>query len=249
MSKQSTAHSSLDRELSDGWMDHPFIDWLIANKQVILWALIGLFATLLISYRYLSARSLHAESDFMQAEIVFQQIEQGTDPSATTSRLQELATFMSRYPELQAKYDGSLAQILLIQGRVAEAKAFAQSTFKRVRPDQLAPYEEYAKTSLLIAEGLYTEALQHTLQLQAQLKEKPETASTTLPLYNLVRLAFLYQQLGQKQEESAAWDALLKQTEDQIETVLTVNQLFQAGHTSLGYYITERKKALESAAK
>lgn len=244
MSKQSTTSSSLDSEFSDGWMDHPFIDWLTANKQILLWGLVGLFAALLISYRYLSVSNLNAESDFMQAEITFQQIQQGTDPAATASRLQELTTLMARHPELHAKYDGSLAQMLLIQGQIPEAKALAQSTFKRVRPDQLAPYEEYAKTSLLIGEGLYAEALQHSLQLQTQLQEQPATASVTLPIYNLVRLAFLYQQLGQKHEELATWDALMQQTEDQVQTVLTTYQLFQIGHTSLGHYIAERKEAL-----
>ncbi len=242
MSKQSTP-SSLDREFSDGWMDHPFIDWLTANKQILLWGLVGLFAALLISYRYLSVRNLNAENDFMQAEMAFQKIQQGTD-SATTARLQELTTIMARHPELHAKYDGALAQMLLIQGQIPEAKALAQSTFKRVRPDQLAPYEEYAKTSLLIGEGLYAEALQHSLQLQTQLQEQPAAASTILPVYNLVRLALLYQQLGQKHEESAAWDALLQYTEDQVQTVLTTYQLFQVGHTSLGHYIAERKQAL-----
>ncbi len=247
MSKQSTTSSSLDREFSDGWMDHPFIDWLTANKHILLWGLVGLFAALLISYRYLSVSNLNAENDFMQAEIAFQKIKQetGTDSTAIASRLQELTAIMARHPELHAKYDGSLAQMLLIQDQVSEAKALAQSTFKRVRPDQLTPYEEYAKTSLLIAEGLYAEALQHSLQLQTQLQEQPSTSGTTLPIYNLVRLALLYQQLGQKHEELAAWDALLQQTEDQVQTVLTTYQLFQVGHTSLGHYIAERKKTLE----
>lgn len=246
MSKQ-TIPSLNSRSFSEEWMDHPWVEWLSSNKQVVLWGLVGLFAVLLLSYRLLSVQTLNAEHDFFQAQNAFNQLQQmPQNQVASSTAFQDLKEIMAKHPELHAKYDGALAQLMLIENNLPEAKAFAQSTFERVRPDQLGLYENYAKTSLLIGEGKYPEALQGAFLLQAQLDKKLDktSADQTLYTFNLLRLASLYQQLGHEQEELATWDTLLNWTEGNVQAVLTTYELFKDGRASLGQYIDQRKKTL-----
>ncbi|WP_154017811.1 hypothetical protein [Candidatus Protochlamydia phocaeensis] len=247
MTKQSIGSPQLNSsDFSEGWMDHPFVEWLSAYKQYLIGGCVGLFALLVLAYRLLSTQTLQAEKDFFQAQADFLQFQQNQDPSANPTLLKELKDIMARHPELHAKYDGALAQTLLIEGNPSEAKPFAQSSFQRTRPDRLEFYQDYAKTSLLIGEGLYSDALAQAKQLKDKMDQQTDSEAfgQTLYTFNLIRLAMLYQQLNQSQQESEAWAALQNQAEKHLVDVLPVYQLFKTGQTSLNHYIDERKQAL-----
>lgn len=224
-------------------MDHPLVEWISTNRKVLLWGLLGLFAALILSYRLISARTLNAETDYFRAEIAFQELQKTpNNKEKSASYIKELTAIMERRPELHAKYDGALAQYFIIENQPEEAEKFARSTFKRIKPDQLQLFESYANASLLITQGLYQEALQNSLQLQTQLAENSsEISKETLKIYNLLRLAILHQQLGQKEQELAAWEILLNQAEKNTDAFIPIYQLFKTGQTSLGQYIDERK--------
>lgn len=243
MNKHSTSSPFNSQDFSDGWMDHPLVEWISTNRKVLLWGLLGLFAALILSYRLISARTLNAETDYFRAEIAFQELQKTpNNKEKSASYIKELTAIMERRPELHAKYDGALAQYFIIENQPEEAEKFARSTFKRIKPDQLQLFESYANASLLITQGLYQEALQNSLQLQTQLAENSsEISKETLKIYNLLRLAILHQQLGQKEQELAAWEILLNQAEKNTDAFIPIYQLFKTGQTSLGQYIDERK--------
>ncbi|MBA2368541.1 MAG: hypothetical protein H0V82_05915 [Candidatus Protochlamydia sp.] len=243
MNKHSTSSPFNSQDFSDGWMDHPLVEWISTNRKILLWGLLGLFAAIFLSYRLISARTLKAESDYFRAEIAFQELQktiQNKEKSA--AYVNELTSIMERRPELHAKYDGALAQYFIIENQPEAAEKFARSTFSRIKPDQLKLFESYANTSLLITQGLYQEALQRSMQLQTQLAViSQDKFKGTLEIYNLLRVAILHQQLGQKEDELAAWETLLAQAEENTDTFLPIYQSFKSGQTTLGQYIDERK--------
>ena len=243
MNKHSTSSPFNSQDFSDGWMDHPFVEWISSNRKVLLWGLLGVFAALILSYRLISVRTLNAESDYFRAENTFQEIQKNPENKEKNAQnLKELTLIMERRPELHAKYDGALAQYFIIENQPEEAEKFARSTFKRIKSDQLQLFESYANSSLLISKVLYQEALENSLKLQTRLSENSsEISKETLKIYNLLRLAVLHQQIGQKEQELAAWDRLLAQAEENSEAFLPVYKLFTSGQASLGQYIDARR--------
>ncbi len=249
MSKNSIPSSLKTNDFSEDWNNHPAVEWLICNKKILLWAVTTLLALLILAYRLVAQRTLHVENDFFQAQAAFTKFQQEIlsseeSPSAIPS-LQQLETLMQHYPELKAKYEGSLAQMLLITGQTSQARTFAEDIFKRTQPDHLQLYQDYSKTSLLISEGQYAEALSQAQQLKQTMEQVGDEATNpNLYLLNLIRLAMLYQQLGHAQKELQVWEQFQNQPQ-YLEAMMAINQAFKSGQASLNQYIEERKHALD----
>jgi hypothetical protein len=245
MNKSSENSSLKNIDLNEDWNFYPIVDWLSNRKKIFLWAGIILFASLILASRYVTMRTINAENDFFHAQKVFNQFQQATpsQDSISSSDLEQLVAIMQRHPELKPRYEGPLAQTILITGNVPQAKAFIDDIFKRTQSDHLQFYRDYTQGALLISEGRYTDALQQTQLLQSTLDELNERAPPILYVFNLIRLAMLYQQTGQPKEELQTWEQLQNQPQ-RLEAVLAANQIFKVGQASLNQYIEERKKVL-----
>lgn len=230
----------------EDWTSHPAIDWLLAHKSIFLWVFFGLIALLILSSRLIAWRTLDAEKDFFQAQTAFARFEQDATLAETTNAstdLEQLEAIMQRHPELKPKYEGSLAQILLVTGKIPQAKIFINDIFKRTEPDHLKLYQDYTEASLLIGLGNYADALISAKQLKENLDSQGSDTNSVLYGFNLVRLALLYQQAGKSQEELKIWEDLQNQSQT-IKGLLTVAQAFQIGNASLSQYAEARKNNL-----
>src|SRR5262249_36112881 len=146
----------------EDWASHPAIEWLSAHKNLLLWAVVGLIVALIVASRLVTWRHLDAEKDFFQAQTAFTQFEQAagnTTDGTAAADLEQLQAIMQRHPELKAKYEGALAQTLLVIGQVPQAQTYIEDTFKRTRSDHLQLYQNYTKASVLINQGQYADAL------------------------------------------------------------------------------------------
>ena len=166
---------------------------------------------IIIAFRFLSGKNADAEADFIKAQLLFTQFQlnEPADQEEAKKNLEQLEILMNKYPDLHAKYDGAIAQSLLTEGNSTEAALFADRVFKRTKPDQLDLYKEFAQTSLLIGSGDYKEALEKA-RLFKQTLEENGNSNSLLSIYNTIRLAMLYQQLGQSTEEKQNWAQVAK---------------------------------------
>jgi hypothetical protein len=248
MSKQSSSSSAVKQlHLTDDLTDNPLVEWLSANKRYILFGLLALLTLIVISYRFVSTTTLKAERDFFQAQTNFSQFQEkgvkSEEFAASIENLDQLEGIINRHPELHAKYDGLIAQGLILEQKVNKARPFAESAFQRVQKDSVDLYHDYAETSLFISAGNEQEALERTLQLKEKMDQHASVFGGTLYLFNLIRLAMLYQQLNYSSEELQAWNEIQNYTANN-EALITIHQLFKEGSTSLNQYIDERKKIL-----
>jgi hypothetical protein len=247
MNKYSKSPSLNNIQFDEDWSSHPAIEWLSAHKNILLWAFFGLVATLIIVSRLIAWRTLDAEKDFFQIQTAFTQFQQAaitpTDSSTAAADLEQLKALMQQHPELKPKYEGPLAQTLLINGQIPEAQIFIEDIFKRTQPDHLQFYQDYTQTSLLIGQGHYADALERAEQLKSSLDQLAEGVNPILYVFNLIRLAMLYQQTHQPQAEWNAWEELQNQPQ-RMEAVLTASQVLKIGNASLNQYIEERKNVL-----
>lgn len=185
------------------------VEWLNAYKRMILWGFLALFILIVAAYRWISVQTLNAESDFFTAQSDFSQFKKKTfEKQNGSEELNQLEKVLSSRKELHAKYDGLIAQTLLIGGESEKAIPFAQSNFQRIEQDQVDVYLDYARTTLLIEKGQMQEALNNALLLKEKLSQSQELNLDTLQLFNLLRIAILYQQLNEPSQELISWKAL-----------------------------------------
>lgn len=245
MNKQ-TKPSSLPSYFEYHWTNHPWVEWVINNKQNVLWIILGLFAVLILSYRILMNRSMNAETDFFRAQTDFSQFQEAARNSknklADSAAFDDLEAVMKQHPELHGKYDAPLAQTLLIEEQMPKAQAYAQATFQRTDLDAIGHFHDYAAASLLIGEGKYQEALQQAQQLKEKMgTETLETMEETLYFFNLVRLALLNQQLGNGKAEKQLWEEIQNRS-NQSPSMGSALSVFSAGHATMNQYIEQRKR-------
>jgi hypothetical protein len=222
------------------------IKWISAHKQLLIGAFLSLIVMLIIAYRLIAHHNANAELDFLRAQTSFTQFQKNilSDPEAAETDLKQLQDLLKSYPDLRAKYDGAIAQSLLILNQAVKAKPFAEAVFKRTKSDHLNLYQEFSQTSLLIGNGEVQEALQKAKELKLAL-DLPETAEShpALVAFNLLRLAILHQQLAQKDEERQSWELLENQlVSSRIHSEL--QKALQIGNTPISQYIEGRKKQL-----
>lgn len=149
-------------------------------------------------------------------------------------------------PELQKKYEGSIAQKLLDTDRLNEALVIANRSLNRVK-EEVPFHAIYAETSLLIEQGEFQQALQNAVALKEEMGSsylKEQKGGSLLYVYNLLRIACLQQELKNRPGEKAAWEELesFLQTGNRLAHTLLDN--FSEKQVNLTQYIAERKKAL-----
>jgi tetratricopeptide (TPR) repeat protein len=204
------------------------LDWLHKNSQNLIYALGALVALFILGTWFFSHKTTKAEGDYLTAENLIVKIEapilSEEDRANHAQAFEQLAQIVSRHPELQAKYDGLMAQALISQGKIQEAQPIAERNLKRVESDNLPLYRSYADGTLFIAQQQYDQALKLALQEQAQMQAQakaakdenaPRTFGDALYAFNTMRIAMLQQQAGHYAEAAQAWDSLLQSVSGQ----------------------------------
>lgn len=239
-------------DLSDSFAEHPIVVWISHNGRTLLWILAALFAFFLIYFRMTGGRAA-TESEYMQADTYFQQLQKGSTEAAQTDAYQKLAAILKKHPELQAKYDGQLAQIFLNKGDLPTANDYALRTLDRTASDHLTVFADYSRTTLLLADKKYEESLAKALSLKQQLQSSPtDPALQTLYLFDLLRIAMIQQQLGQREAELKAWEELRQATAPKAAGWEVDPEIYEqfvtelgSGQASLLKYIEAREKNLK----
>lgn len=249
MQNNSSTKQSQHISFNDDWSSHPAVEWMLANKQTLIYGFFGLILLLILSSRLLNWNMVNAEKDYFQAQALFTQFQNNPlkESSADNADFQQLLTLMERHSELKPKYDGLLAQTLIINHQPLQAQPLVNDIFKRTGPDHLQLYQNYTQATLLLSQGQYKEGLKLAQQLKGELDQLGLATHPMLYTYNLIRLALIHQELNQIEEERDAWNLL--QNEPQISTAYsTANQMFKLGEASIGQYLSERLNALSNEA-
>ncbi|KAF3361945.1 Uncharacterized protein PHSC3_001503 [Chlamydiales bacterium STE3] len=192
--------------------DHPIFEWLEKNSRKILFIILGLILALGLIYRYAANKNTQAERDYFQASNAITSI---NTSGKEESSIRELQSILKRHPELNAKYDGILAQNLLIANRVDLAHDYASQNFQRIDKEISPLYLSYAKNSLLVSQEDQKQALSNALALKEEMlkivqEEGKREFGSSLYLMNLIRIAMLQHQLKEKDAEEKSWEELLQ---------------------------------------
>jgi hypothetical protein len=238
-------------EFSSTLAEHPIVQWVSQHGRWLLGALILAIAIVLFLVRTLGGSS-HAEYSYIKVENEFNRflknLNKNSDAGAQPLGLESLTQMLKQHPELQAKYDGPIAQALLNAEDVKSATIFADRTLARTESNHLLDYMSYARTTLLIENKRYEDALKQANELKQQMLDVFKTADSNpqrsfgdvLYTFNLLRLALLHQETGDVRGELAAWEEL--KTADSFNLVMAP---FLQGKITLQEYILAREQQLK----
>jgi hypothetical protein len=174
---------------------------------------------------------------YAQAEAAYSKWEAAPQDETLYHQLQES---LRKVPSLEKKYEAAMAQKLLNTEKLDEAITLAHRSLARVH-DEAPLHSLYARTSLLIEQGDYQQALQDAVSLKEKLLQ--ESSQSLLFAHNLLRIACLQQQLKNRPGEKAAWEEL----ESYLKTSAFADLLldnFTQKQVDLTQYIASRKKSL-----
>ncbi len=149
-------------------------------------------------------------------------------------------------PALERKYEAAIAQKLIIADQIDDALLLANRSLNRVKED--VPYHaNFAETSLLIEQGGFQEAFEWAISLKEKMAKafsEEEIGKSLLYLHNLLRIACLQQELGNRPGELAAWNELESFMKMHREISQILIHTFSQAKVDLTHYIAERKKSL-----
>lgn len=224
--------------LSFGWEEHPAIQWLYQNGKLISWILVGIVAFIFLLFKWGNIGSGGSGLDYLNAEKSFEQLQKGD-----LEALKDLEAILNKHPELHAKYDGLLAQLLLSRGLLEQSQNYANNGFKRTYEANAPFYSTYSENSILIAQGQYQEALTRSELLSQKLQN--DSGTDLLQAMNLLRIASLQAILNLPAEKASLENWINKYGNNQTITN-QIQQHFNEGTITLIEYIQARIQALQS---
>ncbi len=232
--------------LADILGENPWIQWISENGRNLLILFLILISLFFVVFQISSNRTTKSELNFINAENDYQRFIAETNPAKAQEILTKLNSILTAYPELKPKYDGLIAEKLIIEGNLLPNLEMATSAIERTKSENAPFYTDYSETTLLIAQKKYEEALKKSLALNEalilNLKSEPETL---LMPFNLLRIGTLQQLLGLQAEELKTWNEWNLKGDNQSFKNL-VNQ-FNIEKVSLTNYIETREKFLKKS--
>lgn len=236
-----------------GFINKTTSDWIHDNLNSIIAVGVGLFAV--AGWTFYQWKS-GSPGDYLAAEKTFNEW-----TGDRNDKLIKLQKILKQHPELHAKYDGRIAQKLLVNSEHGLAAGFAKAAQRRI--GEFSPYyARFSNCSLLIGEKKFENALEESLSLKQALDQDPNFWKTESDLvrhggilygYNLLRIAFLQQLAGNNAGELAAWKEFEREAgwleteppnKNNVESFELINRNFQKNDVSLKDFIHYRKTML-----
>ena len=241
MKKHKPIEVAVEPSLSDRISTHPALEWIYQNRKNVGWALIAVLAAGVMLYQTLGNWSRRSGQNYIAAENAYLEM-RSTSGEVSQGAAEHLQLLLMQQPDLQARYDGLMAQFLLIRDERAEALPIAQRALTRTQGENSPYFSRYADNTLAIADGSYRQALTDSITLQQEIISDPLLATSSLLPLNLLRIAMLQQKLELEEDELNSWSQWrdLAKEEDKASHFQKVTQLYSEGEIDLQNYIAQR---------
>ena len=249
--------SDIDHRLAEA-LETPGLRFslFLSKNQKILWLALGLFAASM-SFLYFSVRKGdHRQKDF----IAFESLKKSINLDSTDD-LEKLSPYMKKYPETALQVESFLARALMYKNDIAlgsslVTKSATEGLFVN------SYYLDFSKISFLIQERQFGEALTLAVDLQNRIledrtfwedKKVNSLFGADLVLFNQLRIAMIFKELGNASEELKALIDLKSMVSDGTiggfssipkESIARFQAHFLSGSLSLLDYISSRERVL-----
>ena len=245
----------VDEKVLPKWINVKWLNWFVKKRLYIFFVLALFILISIVAYQLIPFFEKRGQKDFMTADLAYSKWKK--EP-LLNEHLEELKKLMNKYPSLKQKYEGLIAQGLILSSHFDEAMHFASISIKKA--SQLLPhYASYSNTSLLIAKKNYSQALANSHRLKKEMMLDPSflqndsDRTSILFALNLLRISLLEKKMRNDPAELTAWCEVenylklnsrqkLQVTEKELYSFL---ELFQSNkQLQLADYINHRKSQI-----
>jgi len=242
------------------------IDWISDHSKMVLIFLASLLLISFAFFQFTDKMSRNSLSDFIEAQLAYSSWVSGQANSQELFK--KLERPLKKNSELQVKFGALVAQRFLTMNDPAQAEPFAKQLWKRTGHLLSSHYIEFSKTSLLISQSKFENALEAARTLRLKMNEDAQFCTTQdqlirsgrlLYAYNLIRIAALEKEAGSFAGELEAWNEFLANAGWEPTTSPSkmfdpeAYSIFQKtlrdGKLSFYDYVMERKGALLNMQK
>ncbi len=179
-------------------------DWLVVNKRLVALMCAAALLLVIAGIWFLQARSSQRIRDFDTADILAQELQKNPkifdDKTSSIASDQDLATLKElddKYSILQSRFDGLIAEEMLLRDKKDDLDPYAKRTIERLKMLGLNDFAEFSEVARLTGLQNYKEALKLALSLKAELsKQSGESHQYLLKAFLLLHIATLNQKLG-----------------------------------------------------
>ncbi|HSX04301.1 MAG TPA: hypothetical protein VLG76_06190 [Rhabdochlamydiaceae bacterium] len=217
--------------------------WLQENQQKLFWALTIAFVPLSLLFYFASKNSRSNWEDYLQAGLLYQKWAE--NPKGEAENFQKLIKLTNSHTGLHEKYGSLIAEKCIALNQSALAGTLVDRSLNQIK-DQIPYHHLFSKTSILIADGKYDEALNEAAALKEKIeKESMVKQCSVLFLFNLIRIASLERSLNHCQNELASLENIKKWVGSENctqEAKLALSNSFYEGSISFLDYIEYRTK-------
>jgi len=239
-----------DEKLLPSWIKVKWLNWFV-KKRLYIFFILALFILIsIVAYQLIPLFEKRGQKDFITADLAYSKWKNNP---GLNEHLDKLKKLMNKYPSLKQKYEGLIAQRLVLSNHFDEAMQFASVPIKKAR--QLLPhYATYSTNSLLIAKKNYSQALANSYRLRKEMMLDPSFLqgdkghSSILFALNLLRISLLEKKMRNDSAELNAWyevENYLKLKKDsklEERELYSFLELFQSNRQlELADYINHRK--------
>lgn len=240
-----------------------FADWVTEHSKTILTLFFTLIMMTFALFQLTGKWTKHRQSDYLEIQKAFNLW--SAQETLDLDTFKGLEKPLSRHPELQTKFGNAIAQRLLKLGDVSKADQYISASLRRTKELTSPYYSRFTANTLAISYGKFDEALAEAKQLKKDLeqddafwesRDKNLKSGAILYAYNLLRIAALERQVGNKEGELHAWEELVQNAgwkglpknfkiyDPEAYSLLANN--FKQGDISLLDFIDARTKELAS---
>jgi hypothetical protein len=243
-----------------GYVHQGVLGWLKGHLTVTALAAVCLMGGLIGASRMVGWMQKGREADLISADLIYQKWR--GDPEG----LQKIEKWLTRHPELRAKYGAEIAHKLLFSSQGGLAEGYASAALKKLQ--EVSPhYAVFSRGSLMIAEGKLPEALEAAKGLKRDMEgdtsfwdeqSRVLAHGALLYGYNLIRIAVLEGQVGTPEGELVAWkefkqragwtDVPLESKISDPEAYQMIEKNFRIEELTLHDYIADREQKLKPSS-
>lgn len=207
------------------------VEWFVRNQRSIFLVIILALVAVCLSVWWMSNRKKQEIKDFEQAEILAKDL-QSAEAADLSETVQDLKAIDDKYPVLQRRYDGILAQEFIALNDQESIDPYAKRAIEQLRSVCLDNFATYSEVSRLIAKNELEGALTLATSLQKDLEAESSEQNYALQAFTLLDIATLNKKLGRIEEEKQALTSLStlfssdtnQETKDKVLAILQENE-------------------------
>jgi hypothetical protein len=206
------AHTNLAKEPAL----YAMMEWFVKNKKSILIGAIAVTAAISFSVWRSQARDAQKSKDIMQANMLASDLSRGDADTSNEEIVRQLKAIDDQYPSLQNRYDGIIAQELILENKGSEIDPYAKRAVENLQEIGLVNFAAFSEGTRLIALGQHEKAAEQlaTLELKLATQTAEDIAvqiqknEFALHAFTLLELTSLYDKLGKNSEMIKTRDTL-----------------------------------------